>query len=163
MNNIKIIYIFPFNHYYVKYCRDINDMKKKMNRLIYSILMVNTNITNNIKIYVDISAYRIVSTLFPFNCELVKYSSFRAFKNKVIFSQKEPFLLLNNFEILKSFVGFKEEYIYDGNVLNENSIDYDVTDKYIEKTLKEIYGDSYNKFTDKINDKINIYNNHKLK
>ena len=157
MNDIKIIYIFPFKYYYD------NDIKKRMNRLVYSILTVNANISNNIKIYVDFDAYAILLTLFPFNCEVVNHNIFSTLKYKIISSQKEPFLLLNNFEILKSFVDFKEEYIYNGNVLNENSIDYDVTDEYIEKTLKEIYGNNYNKFTDKINDKINIYNKYVLK
>jgi hypothetical protein len=125
--------------------------------------MVNTNITSNIRIYVDISAYRIISTLFPFNCELVKYSGFNAFKSKVISSQKEPFLLLNDFEILKSFVDFKGKYIDNGNVLNKNSVDYNITDKHIEKTLEEIYGDDYYGFINKINDKFNDYDNHRLR
>lgn len=157
MSDIKIIYIFPLKYYYD------NDIKKRMNRLIYSILTVNSNITNNIKIYVDYDAFTILSTLFPFNCELVKHDIFSTLKYKVISSQTEPFLLLKNFEILKSFVDFKEEYIHEGNVLNENSIDNDVTDEFIEKTLKEIYGDSYNNFTDKINEKISVYNKYVLK
>lgn len=157
MNDIRIIYIFPFNYYYY---RGINNMKKIINRLIYSVLTVNANITNNIKIYVDITAYRIISILFPFSCELLNYNNLITFKNKVISSQKEPFLLLNDFEILKSFINFKGKYINNGNVLNKNSIDYNVTDKHIEKTLMEIYGNDYHKFIRKINDKINSYNNY---
>jgi len=160
MDNIKIIYIFPFKYYYVKYRSDV---KKMMNKLIYSILTVNANISNNIKIYVDVDAYRMLSVLFPFNCELVNGDKLSVLKNNVIASQNEPFLLLNDFEILKLFVNFKGDYIYNGNVLNENSIDYNVNDNNIELTLKEIYGDSYNEYTDKINDKINVYNNYILK
>lgn len=162
MNDINIIYIFPFKYYYAKHSNG-EDMKNLVNRLIYSILTVNANITNNIKIYVDIDAYRILSILFPFNCNLINRNKFSALKYEIISSQKEPFLLLENFEILKPFVNFNEKYVNNGNILNENSIDYDVTDKYVETTLIEIYGDSYNELVGEINDKINIYNKHILR
>lgn len=140
-----------YEHYY----NNNNYMKNLINKLIYSILTVNANISDNITIYTDFDGYSILSTLFPINCKLVFNKNYDVLKKEIISSQKQKYLLMNSFDILKLFIDFKENYIIN-NSLNKNSLDKSITDKYIEEMLKDIFSEKYYEVLNKNNERVNI-------
>lgn len=154
MKNINIIYFFPFKKHFD------NKIGKKINKLIYSVLTVNTNINNKIKIYTDFDGYSILSIFFPMNVEIIFYNNYNELIKNITSKTNKPYLFIRNNEILKIFIDFKGKYIINNKnryVLNKDSIDNEITDERIEETLKEFYGYIYDDFMNALDKKIMQY------
>ena len=154
--SIDVIYSLPLNHLIKIENREV--IKIKIINLLYNMMLVNAYLTDDIVLYTDFDGMSIFSIL-SIEKRIVYSKSIEDFNEKMLSIQKKPFLILNDNQFLLPINKHEERYYHlnNGNsVLNTNAINTNVDINYIDKYLNEMLGDVYDKFLNRINEKLMI-------
>ena len=143
--NVKVIYIAP-----IKFLNR-NDVQEYVLSLIYSTLLVNAHLSDDIEIYTDLNGMSIFSIL-PYNLKLINSNNIDDFNTCVIKKQVGYYLLLKHNDYIKSKKKYFGVYYFitDGLKLNEmslNTVSFDEINEY----LKDCLGNTYNRLINRIN------------
>lgn len=154
---INVVYSLPLNHL-IK-IENGDEVKNKIIKLLYNMLLVNTYLSDDITLYTDFDGMSIFSII-SIEKHIIYSKSIDDFNAKMLNIQKKPYLILNDNQFLLPNNGHNERYYYfsgDKTVLNLNMVNTNVSVGYINNYLHEMLGDIYVKFLNRINEKINTY------
>lgn len=154
---INVVYSLPLN-YLIK-IEDGDEIKNKIIKLLYNVLLANAYLSDNITLYTDFDGMSIFSII-SIEKHIIYSKSIDDFNEKMLNIQKKPFLILNDNQFLLPNNGLNERYYClsgDNTVLNLNMINTNVSVEYINEYLHEMLGDKYVKFLNRINEKLNTY------
>lgn len=149
---MKVIYTLPFKHL-VK-TTDKSELKSKIVGMLYSMLLVNAYLDDDITIYTDFDGLSIFSIL-PFNTCLINSTSLDNFNEIVLNKQMGQYLLINDNQYLMQ-IDCKGNYCYLINnkfYLNSQTFNSDIDIKNVHRYLDDILGNIYNRFLKRIDEK----------